>query len=81
MDKKNITIRDSQVDDLPQITDIYNEAVINTLSTFHLYPRSLDDQMRWYENHGEKYPLLVAEDQESIVAWASLSLVSSRIRK
>jgi phosphinothricin acetyltransferase len=78
MDKKTIIIRNARVDDLPGITEIYNEAVVNTLSTFHLYPRSLDDQKKWFEKHGEKYPLLIAEEDESIVAWASLSPYSER---
>ena len=78
MDEKNITIRAARIEDLPAITEIYNEAVVNTLSTFHLYTRSLEDQMKWFENHGEKYPLLIAEKEGSIVAWASLSPYSER---
>ena len=78
MDKKTIIIRNARVGDLPGITEIYNEAVVNTFSTFHLYPRSLDDQKKWFEKHGEKYPLLIAEEDESIVAWASLSPYSER---
>ena len=78
MDKTTLTIRAARIEDLPAITEIYNEAVVNTLSTFHLYPRSLDDQKKWFENHGEKYPLLIAEDERSTVAWASLSPYSER---
>lgn len=78
MDKKKIIIRNAQIDDLPEITEIYNEAVVNSFSTFHLYPRSHDDQMKWFEKHGEKYPLLIAEEDESIVAWASISPYSER---
>ncbi len=78
MDKETIIIRNAQVDDLPGITEIYNEAVVNTLATFHLYPRSFDDQKEWFEKHGEKYPLLIAEKDGSIVAWASLSPYSDR---
>jgi len=78
MDKKTLTIRTARMEDLPAITEIYNEAVLNTLSTFHLYPRSLDDQKKWFENHGEKYPLLIAQDDGLTVAWASLSPYSDR---
>jgi len=78
MEKKNLTIRAARIEDLPAITEIYNEAVVNTLSTFHLYPRSLDDQKKWFENHGVKYPLLIADDKGSTVAWASLSPYSER---
>ena len=40
MEDKILTIRKAQIDDLQEITDIYNEAVLETISTFHLYPRS-----------------------------------------
>jgi hypothetical protein len=56
MDKKTIIIRNARVGDLPGITEIYNEAVVNTFSTFHLYPRSLDDQKKWFEKTWRKIP-------------------------
>ncbi len=78
MKEKVLVIRRAQERDLPQITAIYNEAVLYTIATFHLYPRSLEEQKQWYEEHSEKYPLLVAEEGGMVIAWACLSPYSER---
>lgn len=76
--KETLVIRKACPEDLPAITEIYNEAVLTTISTFHLYPRSFEDQIRWFESHTERYPLLVAEERGIVVAWACLSPYSDR---
>ena len=73
-----MTIRKAQLEDLQQITEIYNQAVLKTISTFHLYPRSWEEQVNWFKSHGDKYPLLVAEESGSVIAWACLSPYSDR---
>ncbi len=69
MKEKMLTIRRAQEDDLPQITEIYNQAVLYTTATFHLFPRSLEEQKAWYRMHNEKHPLVVAEENGLVVAW------------
>ncbi|HQE25807.1 MAG TPA: N-acetyltransferase family protein [Candidatus Atribacteria bacterium] len=78
MEDKILTIRKAQIDDLQEITDIYNEAVLETISTFHLYPRSWEEQVRWFESHKDRYPLLVVEDEDLVIGWACLSPYSDR---
>lgn len=78
MKEKMLTIRRAQEDDLPQITEIYNQAVLYTTATFHLFPRSLEEQKTWYRMHNEKHPLVVAEENGLVVAWACLSPYSER---
>ncbi|MCX7667369.1 MAG: GNAT family N-acetyltransferase [Atribacterota bacterium] len=78
MKEKMLTIRRAQEDDLPQITEIYNQAVLYTTATFHLFPRSLEEQKSWYRTHNERYPLIVAEESGLVVAWACLSPYSDR---
>lgn len=78
MEEKTLVIRRARWEDLSSITEIYNEAVTTTISTFHLYPRSLEEQKRWFEGHTERYPLLVAEEGGLVVAWACLSPYSDR---
>lgn len=72
------TIRNAVLKDLPAIVDIYNEAVLNTTATFDTHPRSLDDRRPWFEQHGDKYPLLVAVEDDKVIGWASLSAWSDR---
>ncbi|MEN3186966.1 MAG: N-acetyltransferase family protein [Atribacterota bacterium] len=78
MREKVLHIRKAQESDLPQITEIYNQAVLYTTATFHLFPRSLEEQKTWYRAHNEKYPLIVAEENGLLVAWACLSPYSDR---
>src|SRR5512136_2869705 len=73
-----ITIRQATLSDLKSITDIYNEAVLNTVATFDTNPKTLDEQKLWFEKHGTKYPVLVAVEAKAIIGWASLSAWSDR---
>jgi phosphinothricin acetyltransferase len=71
-------IRRATTADLPGITDIYNDAIVNTTATFDTEPKSLEDRARWLATHGERYPVLVAERNGEVVGWASLSPWSDR---
>lgn len=73
-----ITIRKASLDDIGAITAIYNEAIVNTVATFDIKPKSLGEQEDWFRQHGPKYPILVAEQDSVIVGWASLSKWSDR---
>jgi L-amino acid N-acyltransferase len=73
-----LTIRKATLSDLKAITDIYNEAILNTVATFDTTPKTLDEQKTWFEKHGPKYQVLVAVEAKTIVGWASLSQWSDR---
>jgi len=73
-----ITIRLADRPDLDVITTIYNEAVLTTTGTFDTKPKMLDEQQAWFEQHGGKYPLAVAEIEGTVIGWASLSRWSDR---
>lgn len=73
-----LTIRKAKLDDLRAITDIYNDAILKTVATFDTDPKDIETQRIWFANHGSKYPMLVAEQDELIVGWASLSKWSDR---
>lgn len=74
----NIRIRDATLDDLPAIAEIYNEAILKTVATFDTTPKSLEEQKKWFTSHGSKNPIIIAEENGVIVAWASLSEWSDR---
>jgi len=71
-------IRKAQEKDLPMITEIYNEAIMTTIATFDTTPKTLDEQKTWFEDHGRKNPLLVAEMDGTVIGWGSLSKWSDR---
>ena len=73
-----VIIRDASFDDLEEITSIYNEAIKKTVATFDTKEKSIYEQEKWFQEHGEKNPILVAEDEDSIIGWAALSKYSTR---
>ena len=73
-----LTIRPATLHDLGAITEIYNQAIINTVATFDTNPKTLEEQKVWFISHGLKYPILVAEQGNLVVGWASLSMWSDR---
>ena len=73
-----LIIRKANSEDLGAITAIYNEAILNTVATFDTESKIREEQKTWFENHGSKNPILVAEQEEVIVGWASLSKWSDR---
>lgn len=73
-----LTIRSATLQDLGAITEIYNDAILKTIATFDTEPKTDAEQKSWFEGHGSRYPILVAEEDNRIVAWASLSQWSDR---
>jgi phosphinothricin acetyltransferase len=72
------TIRLANISDLNAITEIYNEAIRTTTATFDTEPKTEYEQRVWFDSHGPKYPILVAESSGVVVGWASLSKWSDR---
>jgi L-amino acid N-acyltransferase YncA len=73
-----LKLRSARREDLDAITEIYNEAIIKTAATFDTEPKTYEDQKRWFDDHGSKNPIQVAELNGVIVGWASLSKWSDR---
>lgn len=72
------TIRPATEKDVPVITAIYNEAIINTTATFDTEIKSDEQMMQWFRNHDAKHPVLVAEWSGNVIGWASLTKWSDR---
>ena len=73
-----LTTRKATFEDLDAITEIYNEAILKTVATFDTEPKTDDEQKSWFTHHGPKYPIVVAEQDNIIIGWASLSQWSDR---
>ncbi len=58
-----VTVRYAELKDVPSITEIYNDYVVYTTSTFDVTPKSVEDRTAWYYEHprDSRYKLLVAE--------------------
>ncbi|CAN5513089.1 GNAT family N-acetyltransferase [soil metagenome] len=73
-----ITIHEATREDQQSILDIYNDAVLNTTATFDTDLRSYEKQLSWFANHKKNHPVIVAEKENKVVGWASLSPWSDR---
>ena len=73
-----LEIRTALKKDIPLITKIYNDAVLNTTATFDTEPKSIDEKKNWFEEHTGKYSIIVATENNIVVGWASLSPWSGR---
>jgi len=73
------TIRLATVDDLRAINDIYNYYVPRSTCTYQLEPETIEARTQWFHAHDPKqYPVIVAEQQQEVVGWGSLSKFRER---
>lgn len=60
--------------DLPALLAIYNDEVAHGVATFDTRPREGESAHAWFDAHNRgNHPLLVAEEDGQVVAYASLS--------
>ena len=73
-----INIRSATFDDIKDITKIYNDAIQNTVATFDTEVKTFEQQKEWFKSHGLKNPIIVAEKDDEVIGFASLSIYSDR---
>ena len=61
--------------DAAAIARIYNEGIRDRVGTFETRERSIDDVRSWFDG---RHPVVVVEDAEEVVAFASTSTYRSR---
>lgn len=73
-----LQIRPASEFDIAAITDIYNDAILNTTATFDTETKLMEERMIWFRNHDKNHPVIVAEIKGDVIGWASLSKWSDR---
>lgn len=69
-----MNIRRAKREDLKELLDIYNYEVENGVSTLDLHKKTLEERKVWFDAHNiGNHPLLVAEYDNKIAGYASLS--------
>jgi phosphinothricin acetyltransferase len=68
-----VQIRLGESRDSAALRAIYNREVTGSLVTFDLVPRTAAEQDAWMAAHRGAYPVLVAEEEGTILGFASLS--------
>jgi phosphinothricin acetyltransferase len=71
------TIRAAHPADAQTVADIYNEGIATRLATFETDPRTATDVEAWLAA-GERLPVLVAEEDETVLGWARVLAYSDR---
>jgi phosphinothricin acetyltransferase len=69
-----MSIRLATLDDLPEIVDIYNQAVAQRGATADLSPVTVESRREWFRNHSaDSYPIWVADGGVYVLGCCSLS--------
>ena len=77
--KKSLITRKAELSDVDAITEIYNEAILTTTATFDTKPKSIAEQLQWFQSHDKRHPIWVAVLDGKVVGWISLSKWSDRL--
>lgn len=73
-----LNIRKATINDLASITEIYNDAVLNSNSTFDTEIKTIENRKNWFNDRDENFPIIVAEKSGAIVGYAALNKWSER---
>src|SRR5438477_3224947 len=73
-----LNIRLASAADLADINAIYNHYVLHSTCTYQTEPETMEARRAWFEHHGARHPITVAEESGQIVGWGSLSRFHAR---
>jgi len=69
-----ISIRQADSKDLSATVEIYNQAILSGKKTAHTNSFHVEERTSWFQAHqSEQFPLFVAEMDEVVVGYATLS--------
>jgi phosphinothricin acetyltransferase len=73
-----MNIRKAKLQDAESIATIYNQAIEFTTATFDTELKSVENRKEWLQQHNDKYPVVVAETEGSVIGFASMTRWSDR---
>lgn len=72
--QKKLSIRFANISDLPSIVDIYNQAIRSKSATGDMDEFSVENRIKWFNKFDtDRYPIYVAEQNNTVVGYATLS--------
>ncbi len=75
----NYKVREAEIKDIPYITRIYNEGIMDRIATLETRLRDKAEMEDWLTSRGERYKVKVIEDsQGKIKGWASINVFNPR---
>lgn len=68
-----IALRKATENDLLQILDIYNDAILNTTAVYDYEPHTLEMRRQWFETKQQQgFPVFVAEENNEVLGFSSI---------
>jgi L-amino acid N-acyltransferase YncA len=77
-DARPVLIRAATADDATAICRIYNQGIEDRQATLETELRTPTERAEWLAGHGPRHPVVVAEVDGQVAAWASLEPFSAR---
>lgn len=78
MKEKNPYIRKAREEDISQLQDIYNEAILHTVATFDTEIKDRKNREKWFAEHTGKHVIFVWEQEGVVKGYSSLSRYRDR---
>ncbi len=73
-----LVIRPAILNDIEQIREIYNDAILTSAATFDTEIKTLENRLDWFSNRDENFPILVAEQNGKVAGYVALNKWSER---
>ncbi|CAM3800474.1 MULTISPECIES: arsinothricin resistance N-acetyltransferase ArsN1 family A [Paenibacillus] len=75
---KTTSIRAAVTDDVERILNIYNQGIEDRIATLEVDQKDIAYMNNWFQQHQNRYAVIVAEYEDVVIGWASLNPFSQR---
>ncbi|MHA2853519.1 arsinothricin resistance N-acetyltransferase ArsN1 family A [Paenibacillus lautus] len=75
---KSTSIRLAVTGDVDRILHIYNQGIEDRIATLEADPKDITYMTNWFQQHQDRYAVIVAENDNKVIGWASLNPYSQR---
>lgn len=75
---KTTLIRAAKTGDVERILHIYNQGIEDRIATLEVDQKDIAYMNSWFQQHQDRYAVIVAEYDNEVIGWASLNPYSQR---
>lgn len=76
----NVIIRNATIEDVPQILEIVNHAILHTTSNYLYDVQTIENQLQWFEDkQNKKFPILVADYDGKTIGFGTYGTFREKI--
>jgi L-amino acid N-acyltransferase YncA len=76
--KQELRTRLAALSDLESILNIYNQGIEDRIATLEEDQKDIGYMTEWFNDHNGRFAVMIIEDNQEIVGWASLNPYSNR---